>query len=68
MVSAVFAEIEAIHRSGTTVLLVAQNAHRALRIADRGYVLEGGEVVLQGSGEELLNHERVVAAYLGVPS
>lgn len=68
VVNAVFTEIETIRRDGTTVLLVEQNAHRALGLADRGYVLEAGEVVLQGSGTELLSNERVVGAYLGVPA
>jgi branched-chain amino acid transport system ATP-binding protein len=66
-VSALFAEIARIREAGTTVLLVEQNAHMALRLADRAYVLETGEIVLSGTGAELLRNERVVDAYLGVP-
>ena len=50
---------------GVTVLLVEQNAAQALALADRGYVLETGELVLQGTGAELLADDRVRAAYLG---
>lgn len=67
VVAALFAEIARIREAGTTVLLVEQNAHMALRLADRAYVLETGEVVLSGTGQELLRNERVVGAYLGVP-
>ncbi|MDQ3538142.1 MAG: hypothetical protein M3415_05025, partial [Actinomycetota bacterium] len=49
----------------TTVLLVEQNAHRALQAADHGYVLETGEVILEGPASQLLADERVVEAYLG---
>ncbi len=66
-VSAVFEEIARIREQGTTVLLVEQNAHAALRLADRGYVLETSRVVLSGSGAELLRNDRVVDAYLGLP-
>ena len=54
-----------MHGQGTTVLLVEQNASRALAIADRGYVMESGLVTMTGSGKDLLNDERVRAAYLG---
>ncbi len=47
------------------MLLVEQNAHRALEAADYGYVMETGEIILEGSGAELLANERVVEAYLG---
>lgn len=56
------AEIKA---RGTTILLVEQNASMALRLADRAYVLEAGEVTLQGTGAELMNHPEVSRAYLG---
>jgi branched-chain amino acid transport system ATP-binding protein len=50
----------------TTVFLVEQNANLALQIADRGYVLENGRIVLQGQAEALLNNENVQKAYLGI--
>jgi branched-chain amino acid transport system ATP-binding protein len=54
-----------IHRQGTTILLVEQNAHLALRLADRGYVLESGEVVLEDSAKALFGNDEVRKAYLG---
>jgi len=65
IVSQIFDIVREINQSGVTVLLVEQNAAQALSLADRGYVLETGEIVLQGTGEELLADERVRAAYLG---
>jgi branched-chain amino acid transport system ATP-binding protein len=65
IVAQIFEIIGEINRSGVTVLLVEQNAAQALAIADRGYVLETGEIVLQGGGRELLADDRVRAAYLG---
>jgi branched-chain amino acid transport system ATP-binding protein len=65
IVSQIFEIIGEINRQGVTVLLVEQNAAQALALADRGYVLETGEIVLQGAGEELLADDRVRAAYLG---
>ncbi len=65
LVSEIFHIIEDINRKGTTVLLVEQNARRALAIADRAYVLETGLITLAGTGEELANDERVRKAYLG---
>jgi branched-chain amino acid transport system ATP-binding protein len=65
IVNQIFEIIREINQSGVTVLLVEQNAAQALSLADRGYVLETGEIVLQGTGEELLADERVRAAYLG---
>ena len=64
-VSAVFDMIEEVNRLGTTVLLVEQNAKKALSVSDRAYVLEIGEVVREGSGELLLHDEVVMRAYLG---
>lgn len=61
----IFSIIEEIQKQGTTVLLIEQNAHMALSIADRGYVLETGKVVLEGTGKELLSSEAVKKAYLG---
>ena len=65
LVAEVFALIAAIRDSGVTVLLVEQNARRALELADRAYVLETGRVVLSGSGPELRDHPLVRQAYLG---
>ena len=65
LVSEIFHIIEEINEKGTTVLLVEQNAKRALAIADRAYVLETGRITLSGTGEELARDERVQKAYLG---
>jgi branched-chain amino acid transport system ATP-binding protein len=65
MVDKIFEVIQSIHAQGTTILLVEQNASRALALANRGYVMESGEVTLQGSGRELLENPQVRAAYLG---
>ena len=64
-VAEVFKIIEEIRASGTTVLLVEQNAKKALEIADRAYVLETGKIVLSGGAKELMNNESVKKAYLG---
>ncbi|WP_207696775.1 ABC transporter ATP-binding protein [Enterococcus sp. DIV0212c] len=61
----IFNIIEEINKQGTTVLLIEQNAKMALSISDRGYVLETGEVVLNGRGKDLLDSEEVKKAYLG---
>jgi branched-chain amino acid transport system ATP-binding protein len=65
VVAQIFTIVREINESGVTVLLVEQNAAQALALADRGYVLETGEIVLQGTGAELLADDRVRAAYLG---
>ena len=65
MVDVVFRAIEEIHQDGTTILLVEQNALRALAIADRAYVIETGRILLSGSGDELLHNPAVRHAYLG---
>ena len=65
LVDDVFDAIERINDEGTTVLLVEQDLHNALRIADRGYVLASGEITLSGAAEELAADERVEASYLG---
>src|SRR5574340_22347 len=65
LVREIFRVIKEINESGTTVLLVEQNANMALRTAQRGYVLETGTIVFSGSGEELLHDSRVREAYLG---
>jgi branched-chain amino acid transport system ATP-binding protein len=61
----IFQIVRRIREEGTTVLLVEQNARSALRIADRGYVLETGRIVLEGTAEELLQNRDVQRAYLG---
>ena len=65
VVAQIFTIVREINESGVTVLLVEQNAAQALALADRGYVLETGELVLHGTGAELLADDRVRAAYLG---
>ena len=65
LVDEVFNIIKDINASGTTILLVEQNAHKALSIADKAYVLETGSVVLSGNAKEMLNDEAVKKAYLG---
>jgi branched-chain amino acid transport system ATP-binding protein len=65
LVVQIFDIICEINAQGVTVLLVEQNAAQALGLADRGYVLETGELVLQGTGDELLADDRIRAAYLG---
>ena len=65
IVQQLFATIRIIHGRGTTILLVEQNANMALSVANRGYVLETGEMKIEGSPKELLGNEQVRAAYLG---
>jgi branched-chain amino acid transport system ATP-binding protein len=64
-VSEIFDIIKEISASGTTVLLVEQNAKKALSIASRAYVLETGNIVLEGDAKELMNNDSVKKAYLG---
>ena len=64
-VNVIFDIIKAVSASGTTVLLVEQNAKKALSIADRAYVLETGKIILEGDAKVLMNDERVKKAYLG---
>ncbi|HVL16766.1 MAG TPA: ABC transporter ATP-binding protein [Gemmatimonadales bacterium] len=66
LVAALFEVIVSLRAGGVTMLLVEQNAHAALSIADRGYVLETGRITLEGPGPELLGAEAVRAAYLGI--
>lgn len=65
LVSEIFDIIKVINESGTTVLLVEQNAKKALSIADRAYVLETGNITLSGDAKDLINDESVKKAYLG---
>lgn len=64
-VNEIFDIIQEVSKSGTTVLLVEQNAKKALSIADRAYVLETGRITLEGAADDLLNNEAVQKAYLG---
>jgi branched-chain amino acid transport system ATP-binding protein len=66
VVDAIYEAIEAVRRRGVTILLVEQNAQRALAVAARAYALELGKVSVSGSGDELLKDDRVRQAYLGV--
>ena len=65
LVEEIFDIISSLHKAGTTILLVEQNAQAALAIADRGYVLETGRIVTTGTGAELLNSPAIKKAYLG---
>lgn len=65
MVTQIFRTIRDLRDDGITIFLVEQNARRALQLADRGYVLERGSIVLEGNGEELLNDPQVQQTYLG---
>ena len=66
VVEEVFRIVRQINASGVTVLLVEQNTHHTLKIAQRGYVVEAGRTVLSGSGQELLGDDEVRRAYLGL--
>ena len=65
LVEEIFDIIGELHRAGTTILLVEQNAEMALQIADRAYVLESGRIVMTGTGKELAESEEIRKAYLG---
>ena len=65
LVNEIFKIISEVSKDGTTVLLVEQNAKKALSIADRAYVLETGNIVMEGKASELLDNPRIRAAYLG---
>jgi len=65
IVQNIFKIIQDINKSGTTILIVEQNAHLALSIANRGYVLETGKIVLEDDAKNLLSNEEVKKAYLG---
>lgn len=58
--------IKSLKKQGFTILLVEQNVRQALLIADRGYVLEGGRILLEDKGRQLLNHKLLVHSYLGI--
>ena len=65
LVNEIFDIIKEVSAGGTTVLLVEQNAKKALSIADRAYVLETGKIVLEGDAKELMNDASIKKAYLG---
>lgn len=65
IVKDIFNIIKEIHKQGVTILLIEQNANAALKIADVGYVMETGNIILKGSGKDLLSDEKVKQAYLG---
>ena len=65
LVNEIFDIIQSVSAGGTTVLLVEQNAKKALSIADRAYVLETGQVSLDGNAQDLLNDDSIKKAYLG---
>ncbi len=65
LITKIFAIIEELKQEGLTILLVEQNARKALKIANRGYVIETGRIVREGNGEDLLNDKKVQEAYLG---
>lgn len=65
LVNEIFNIIESVSKSGTTVLLVEQNAKKALSIADRAYVLETGNIVMEGKAKDLLEDDSIKKAYLG---
>ena len=65
VVQGIFEIIKEIHKQGTTVLLIEQNANMALKVADYGYVMETGRISLKGSGDDLLANDLVRELYLG---
>ena len=65
LVEQIFDIIQSLHKAGTTILLVEQNAQMALSVADRAYVLETGHITLSGTGAELAESDQVKKAYLG---
>ena len=65
IVQDIFRILQEINRQGLTIFLIEQNVRQALKIAQHGFVLENGHVVLQGTGEDLLHSPEVVAAFLG---
>jgi len=65
IVQEIFTILQEINQTGTSIILVEQNARQALRVAHRGYVLETGKVVLSDTGSNLLENQKVIEAYLG---
>ncbi len=65
IVNSIFEIIQEINKQGTTILLIEQNANKALKVADYGYVLETGSMAMEGKGMDLLKNEKIIEAYLG---
>ena len=65
LVEQIFEIIQSLHKAGTTILLVEQNAQMALQVADRAYVLESGRITVSGSGKDLIESDSIKKAYLG---
>jgi branched-chain amino acid transport system ATP-binding protein len=65
MVDKIFEVVRDVHAQGMTILLVEQNARRALQVADRGYVMDSGEIIMTGEAKAMLDDPKVRAAYLG---
>jgi branched-chain amino acid transport system ATP-binding protein len=66
LVDAIFDTIRALHAAGTTILLIEQNARMALQVADRGYVIESGAILLADTAANLRDNEEVQNSYLGI--
>jgi branched-chain amino acid transport system ATP-binding protein len=66
LVAEIFAQVAGLKAQGTTILLVDQNARAALSVADRGYVMERGRIVLEGAAAQLLHDPQVQQAYMGL--
>jgi branched-chain amino acid transport system ATP-binding protein len=65
MVAQIFRTVRELKKDGTTILLIEQNARAALKLADRAYVLDSGQIIAEGTGDALLGDERVRTAYIG---
>jgi branched-chain amino acid transport system ATP-binding protein len=65
-VQGVFTMIQGLRERGITILLVEQNVRQALAIADRGYVMEGGKIIIEGAADALLNHDHLLNAFFGL--
>jgi len=66
VVTSLFDVVRDIHQEGTSLFMVEQNAKKALEVGERGYLLEGGKIKLQGNTKDLLQNEEVIKHYLGV--
>jgi branched-chain amino acid transport system ATP-binding protein len=65
IVESIFAILSELHRAGMSVVIVEQNVHAVLELVQRAYILEGGKIVGEGEGQQLLDNEHIQAAYLG---
>ena len=66
VIDMLFKIIKQLNETGMSILMVEQNVRQALRVADRGYVLENGRIVIEGTGQQLLDNSHVQSAYLGL--